>query len=296
LAGEGEDGREAALILARPLIGYVDVFSHVVNAAFAEAEEAISASTSAVRGELTDVLLSGGELTPGPQLNLARQTGLDFSRSLAVIVARTVPPMADEATLGIAAVALARAMGDAIEPLAVVRGGEVVVVRSTAEPEAHALSQALRTTWQRLQERGIELAVGVSTVHDGLAEVPTAYREACLVVEQLPERGGALGLADLSVADYLLFRADDDTAWRLVPPEVRSFVEDDARQGGVLCDTLLAYVACDLNVKLAAEQLFVHPNTAHYRLARIEERTGCSTRSLRDVLLLTIAIRLQRRR
>jgi len=35
---------------------------------------------------------------------------------------------------------------------------------------------------------------------------------------------------------------------------------------------------------------------AHYRLARIEERTGCSVRSLSDVLLLTIAIQLRRSR
>jgi sugar diacid utilization regulator len=38
----------------------------------------------------------------------------------------------------------------------------------------------------------------------------------------------------------------------------------------------------------------VHPNTAHYRLAKIEDRTGCNVRRLADVQLLTIAIRLQR--
>jgi DNA-binding PucR family transcriptional regulator len=79
-----------------------------------------------------------------------------------------------------------------------------------------------------------------------------------------------------------------------VPAAVRGFVEDDARQGRVLSDTLLAYVECDLSVKLAAERLFVHPNTAHYRLAKIEDRTGCNVRRLADVQLLTIAIRLQR--
>jgi DNA-binding PucR family transcriptional regulator len=77
-----------------------------------------------------------------------------------------------------------------------------------------------------------------------------------------------------------------------VPAAVREFVEDDARQGRVLSDTLLAYVACDLSVKLAAERLFVHPNTAHYRLAKIADRTGCDVRKLDDVQLLTIAIRL----
>jgi hypothetical protein len=296
LAGDGEDGRAAALILARPLIDYIDVLSRVVHEAFAEAEEAISSTTSAVRRELMDVLLSGGELTPGPHLNLARRAGLDHDRDLVVIVARPVQAIVDEAALGVAAVALARAMGDATEPLAAVRRDEIVVVRCTREAEAAALATALDAARDRLADRKTALSVGVSTVHDGLADVPAAYNEACLAVEQLRESGGVLALGGLGVADYLILRAGDRTAWRLVPPEVRSFVEDDARQGGVLSDTLLAYVASDLSVKLAAERLFVHPNTAHYRLSKIEDRTGCSVRRLADVLLLVIAVRLQRER
>jgi DNA-binding PucR family transcriptional regulator len=36
----------------------------------------------------------------------------------------------------------------------------------------------------------------------------------------------------------------------------------------------------------------VHPNTARYRLAKIEERTGCDLRSVADVIDLVIAVRL----
>ena len=60
LAGDGEDGRAAALILARPLIDYIDVLSRVVDRAFVEAEEAISSRTSAVRQEVVDILSPGG--------------------------------------------------------------------------------------------------------------------------------------------------------------------------------------------------------------------------------------------
>jgi DNA-binding PucR family transcriptional regulator len=51
-------------------------------------------------------------------------------------------------------------------------------------------------------------------------------------------------------------------------------------------------VSSDLNVKLAAERLYVHPNTARYRLAKIEERTGTRLRRVADVLDLLIAIRV----
>jgi sugar diacid utilization regulator len=296
LAGDGEEGRAATLILARPLIDYIDVLSRVVDQAFVEAEEALSSRTSAVRQEVVDALLSGRGLAPGSQETAARRAGLAPTGPLVVIVARLHRECADEGALGVAGVALARAAGDAIEPLAVVRRDEIVVVRATSEAEAARIAAALGTARERLLQRGISVAVGMSTVHDGLAAVPAAYHEACLALEAMGDGAGVLALCELGVADYLILRAGDKTAWRLVPPEVRAFVEDDARQGAVLSDTLLAYVGCDLSVKLAAERLFVHPNTAHYRLAKIENRTGCSVRRLEDVLLLAIAIRLARAR
>ena len=60
----------------------------------------------------------------------------------------------------------------------------------------------------------------------------------------------------------------------------------------MLTTTLQEYVASDFNTKVAAERLFVHPNTARYRLGKIEERTGCDLRHVADVLDLLIALRV----
>ena len=70
------------------------------------------------------------------------------------------------------------------------------------------------------------------------------------------------------------------------------FVADDAEQGGSLLETLRAYVAADMNVKLASQILHVHVNTAHYRLARIAERTGADMRSLGDLVELLVAAQI----
>jgi DNA-binding PucR family transcriptional regulator len=59
-----------------------------------------------------------------------------------------------------------------------------------------------------------------------------------------------------------------------------------------LITTLREYVASDLNVRRAAESLQVHVNTAHYRLAKIGERTGCDLRRVTDVIEILIAARL----
>ena len=293
LAGDDEEGRAAALILARPLIDYIDVLSDTVNKAYLETGEAMSSHASKVRSELMELLLSGTPPAPGATLNAARAAGLENSSELLVLVARAPSQAVDRPALRIAANALARATGSMIEPLAVVRDDEVVVVLPAPASDTHGIAASLEALQRRLVDRGIPLAIGASTVHEGLDDVPAAYADACLALEQVRGSGGVLALSALSVLDYLILRAGDRTAWRLVPPSVRRFVEEDARQGSVLSDTLLAYVACDLSVKLAAEQLFVHPNTAHYRLAKIETRTGCDVRNLGDVQLLTIAIRLR---
>ena len=260
------------------------MLSGVVTEAFAEGQEALASRADSVRRELLETLLSGTELSPGPMLQAARAAGLAGGNELVVVTARPVVADVDRAALPMAARALARAAGDVVEPLAVVRGEEIVIVRPTPEDDAQRLAESLDAVWSRLAQEGTLLGIGVSTAYKGCGDVPAAYNEACAALEWVRPAGSPL--------DYLVLRAGDRTAWRLVPPAVRSFVEEDARQGGTLRDAVLTYVECDLNVKLAAERLFVHPNTAHYRLSRIEERTGLSMRRFADLLLLVIAIRL----
>jgi DNA-binding PucR family transcriptional regulator len=63
----------------------------------------------------------------------------------------------------------------------------------------------------------------------------------------------------------------------------------------VLANTLREYVAADLNAKSAAQRLGIHVNTAHYRLGRIAEKTGCDLRKLDDVVDLLVATQLAAR-
>ena len=53
-----------------------------------------------------------------------------------------------------------------------------------------------------------------------------------------------------------------------------------------------AFAAADLNLKLTAERLRVHPNTAHYRLRKVAERTGRNPRRIADLIDLLVAIAL----
>lgn len=295
LAGEGEAGLASAVALARPLVGYVDVLCRAVDAAFSDADAAMALRASSVRRELVEALLAGREPTAGAMSAAAHRAGLDDGgASVVVIAARPVGGAIESEALLAACLGLQRAAGGVAPPIAVTRSDEVVVIRAAAETDLPSLVAALASARRRLAEHELPLVVGVSTIHASRREVPSAYAEACLAREHASRETGVLAMCELGVADYLILRGGDQTAWRLVPAAVRRFVEEDACSGSVLSDTLLTYVDCDLNVKLAAARLFIHPNTAHYRLSRIEERTGCSVRRIADVLLLGVAIRLAR--
>jgi PucR C-terminal helix-turn-helix domain/GGDEF-like domain len=287
--------REAALMLTRPLLSHVDTLSRAVDRAFAEADAARPRRGDMVLRDLVEDLLRGMPPSAGPALDLLRRSGLSGGCTLLVGTADAATGEKDGSGLLVARSALARAAGRGrSEPLAVVRDGEIVVIAAIDEGDLAGAVASLRDAVAGLAERQIGLALGISTLHEGAAEIPAAYREATLCRSRIRTASGVLALCELSVAEYLIIGEHNGIAWRLVPGNVRQFVASDSAGGGVLCETLLAYVDCDLSVKLAAERLFVHPNTAHYRLSRIEQRTGLSMRRLSDVQLLCTAIRLFR--
>jgi DNA-binding PucR family transcriptional regulator len=61
-----------------------------------------------------------------------------------------------------------------------------------------------------------------------------------------------------------------------------------------LCATLEEFARSDMNLRAAARKLHIHPNTALYRLRRIEERTGRSPRRVADLFDLMVALALAR--
>jgi DNA-binding PucR family transcriptional regulator len=176
-------------------------------------------------------------------------------------------------------------------PLAVVRREEIVLVVPTNDGVASVLVPRLTEAQQRLAGAGLPLAIAVSTAVPELALIPDAYREARTLRLAHGASPGVVSLIEMSAFEWLTLRADA-TASRLIASAIHAFVAQDADEGGPLIGTLRAYVECDLNARRAAERLHVHVNTAHYRLGRIAERTGCDLRRVSDLIEILIAARL----
>jgi sugar diacid utilization regulator len=295
-AVDDEETREAALGTVGPVIDYINLASTHAAEVYVEVEQLLHAHGERVRRDLLEDLLGGRQPEPGPRLEAAREAGLTADANHVVVAALACVEPDDEYSLRSACGAIGRACaGAGLAPLVVVRRNEIVAVAVADRRPLSAIADSLREAQAKLTDHGLPLAVGVSTVQSGLDRVAGAYLEACAARERLGPRGGVLSLPSLSAFEYVT-EIGGDTAERLVAPAVREFVEQDLAGDGVLCGTLLEYVAADMNTKAAAARLFVHVNTARYRLDRIAERTGCDLRRVEDVLELVIAIRLARAR
>jgi hypothetical protein len=293
LADVDDDARAEAVVAAGLVMEFIDEASTHAGEAYLEAQQLLLAEGDRVRRDLLEDLLAGREPAPGPRLAAARGAGLTPGARCVLIAAVPVRPLEDEFALRSAASALARASCGVLRPLTVVRQDEVVIVRALDGQDPRALSEPLARARRELSAAGAEFGIGVSTVFETPADLPEAYREACTAVASLGPDGGLLALPELSAFEYLTLRRDP-TARRLVSPAVRRFVAEDLAAGSTLTETLLAYAEANLNAKAAAQRLYVHVNTAHHRLSRIQEKTGCDLRDLGDVQELLIAIRLMR--
>ena len=283
--------RREVLALPSIVMRYMNIAASEAAEVYVEAERLLLAQGERGRRDLLEDLLGGRPPDPGPKLALARQAGLAPACPCVLVVAVATAALPDDHHLRACATWLSRAFGGVDQPLAVVRHREVVIIAPVDRDTIDGVVAALTDVQSQLADERLTLAIGVSTVHDDLASIPEAYREAVSATERLRATGGVLALSDLSAFDCLTLFGQD-SARRRIPAAVRSFVADDVAEGRVLTTTLLEYIAADFNAKLTAERLYVHPNTARYRLAKIEERTGTRLRCVADVLDLLIAIRV----
>jgi sugar diacid utilization regulator len=285
-----EETRAAALSIVEHVIEYINVASAHAAEVYVEVEQLLQAQGERVRRDLLGELLEGRPLLPGPRLDAAREAGIDGSSETVVITAAARTQPKDEHSLRSAASAIARACGGSQPPLIVIRRDEIVAVVPVDGRDSGAVTKGLETAQEKLAGQDLRLAIAMSTPRP-IERVPDAYREAYAARERLGPAGGVLALPALSAFDYLT-SIGGESAQRLISEPVREFVAADVADDGVLTETLLAYIAADLNAKVAAERLFVHVNTVHYRLGKITEQTGCDLRRIPDLLDLLIAINL----
>ncbi len=283
--------RRAVLSVVGFVVRYFDVATTHAAEVYVEAEKLLGATGERLRRDALEELLAGALPPPGPRLEALREAGLEPGAPCLVIAAAAVAPAVDPAALRDAAASLARTARRAQPPLAVIRREEIVLVVPASEVAVDVLVERVRAVQARLEKHALNLAVGVSTVHEDLSCASDAYREAIGARALLGDSAGVVALPAMSLLAYMTLHSGP-SARRLLPPRIERFIAEDAAHGSPLVETLRAYVAAGLNVKQAAMDLHIHVNTAQYRLAKIAERTGTDLRHGDEVIELLLATRL----
>ncbi|NNH71763.1 helix-turn-helix domain-containing protein [Nocardia uniformis] len=296
-ASDSEDDREAALSMVVPLNRFCDLAATQAANAYLEFQQYESENGQESR-ELLETLLAGELPDRGPQLSLAQGFGIGVEPLAPLVVVSAAvldPPGADADSKQLTSAALARVGVNGLRTLAGAHGHDVVAVpalgRAGSTEELCERLEAMRT---KLRTAGIGLAIGISPVVTGIADLPRAHQQSRTALELLPDDGGVMALPHLTPFRYLMLSADD-TARHLIDPRIDALLAEDHTRGGVLAETIRAFAAADMNLREAADVLCVHHNTAKYRLGRIQELTGRNPRSVSDLIDLLVAIELQSR-
>jgi PucR family transcriptional regulator, purine catabolism regulatory protein len=145
-----------------------------------------------------------------------------------------------------------------------------------------------------LGEAGIEARAAVGRPVRQPGGLLESRGDALLALDFLRRMGAASGrvlcFEEFAFIDALLAAAD--------PAQLGArtrVVLDPLRNHPQLFETLVTYLAADLNVNDAAERLHIHANSLRYRLSRVEEALGRPLRSLATVVDLYVALRAEAR-
>ncbi|WP_037075111.1 PucR family transcriptional regulator [Pseudonocardia spinosispora] len=169
--------------------------------------------------------------------------------------------------------------------LITVHDDRVYAVLSGVRPGAGPHDPTLRS-WVRdavevaRQQTEVIWWAGISDPVPALAELSGARTEVDRVLDALARsaRGAHPSVAGLSElrTELLLGELLDVLAARpeLGSPGVSALVADDAERGGVLVESVLAYLDALGDVRTAAAGLHVHPNTLRHRLRRAHAVSG----------------------
>ncbi len=277
-------GREAAITLAGAAMAYIDVASTHVAEAYMRESGQLAELGNRLRRDLLENLLAGRL----PDEAETEALGLDIGRDTMLLVAVAAPlaaSEADEHALAQAADSLRDGAGS--RPLVVVRQGEVVAVMPLPDADLTQARTALERATAGGRQKGVaQVAIGLSSVCRGPAEVAQRYLEAHQALGRTDAERPIVSLSELSPFEHLVAAADRSTRASI---RTRAGALTEGRSD-VLMRTLRAFLDADLDVASAARALYVHPNTVRYRLRRIGERTGLDPRRFSDqVELLTIA-------
>jgi|GEM_PF-1836815 len=183
-----------------------------------------------------------------------------------------------------------------IQAISAVDNDSIVVLAVLGEIEQQAIREAVRRVISSVDESDqAGFCVGISSQRTGSFCPAAAFRQATESLhsaEQSISASGGIVLFDDSSGSYHVLEGQSTEALRAMQDRLVTPLEEyDRQHRTALVATLRAFLGNRMSVHETADVLFVHRNTLHKRLHRIEELLDVDLHSMDDVMELYLALR-----
>jgi purine catabolism regulator len=254
----------AAVQITAPLVGALLRLSVTDRAQDRAIRQAVLDSALDDKPETVDVRSLGARISA---------LGIDFTTDVRSVVIRERSSVVDRRQDPVAAEEVTSWLYSRLEAvdaryLLSRRPTEIVMVAGS-DPVLQTLTAELVGTWP-------SLTVGVGRSVAGVEDIRTSHRDAQIAVQHLTVRSDqtVMSFDELDVVTQLLAEVPAERFAATAAPIAALLAENP-----IQLEALRAFFAANRDVKVAAESIFLHPNTLRYRLERLEHALG---RSLRE--------------
>ena len=174
----------------------------------------------------------------------------------------------------------------------------LVTIRHTEDKAA--LQRVLGSIVRRLANfcPKLRFQIGISQVKSAVQDAPSAQQEAalaasCAKLPQFEKEDGIVFFENLGAMRFLNELKDSSAMQSYYEEHMKALIDYDREHNTELVNTLECYFRCNRNLRVTAETLFIHKNSAIYRIRKIESLTGSSISAGADAFDLQMCLLLK---
>ena len=176
----------------------------------------------------------------------------------------------------------------------------IIFVLSIRPKERKQMEKQIAEAFSRIQ-KSIEnipftISFGIGRYYENIEQIYLSYQEAREVIRlsyMFSWFNRILYYEKMDLFRIFLPVLDNQEALEACRNCLQPLLDYDRKNGKNMLETLQVVSECDWNLKLAAERMFLHPNSVKYRMEQIGKLIHRNCREHSDRLLIEIAILVQ---
>lgn len=262
-------------------------------------ERAVSATEWRLKGDFVEELLHGKELNREELESRCRMLGYPLRGPHLVVAAKAHAPNHETATeLHQSAITLMRRLCDRQQRSYLLRERphHLLFILPDDQTSVHLLGQ-FADRWQQLHP-DLEMHLGISNSCEELVRAGAAAEEALFALQAYPFLATPptlLRFGEMRGYQFLFpYHRSREGLTSLWKPLLDPLIRYDTKHHQQLLATLETYLAHNGNGLQTAQALYIHRHTLKYRLAQIEEKTGCHLEEAHQRWQLHLALMARR--